>query len=78
MWDTAKVIGVPYGVRLTAIVLVDNETHIWTATKRRHAEYKKWRGTFFRIESSGRVTRVTIDESIVDGEMEFLIKEADK
>lgn len=68
------IIDVLQGTRLVAIVLVDGETHIWTATKNRGANYKKWQGTFLRVYHNGLIVRTTIDDAIQDGLEEVVIK----
>ena len=70
----ADIIGIPYGTRLQALVLVDGETHVWIACKKRGPDYSKWQGTYLRIEPSGRVTRVTNDDAYTCTD-EFIIKE---
>lgn len=66
----------PHGTRCHAIVLHDNEVHVWIATASRDDDYKKWQGTFLRIEQSGRVTRVTVGEHL-DHDEEFVIRQGD-
>jgi hypothetical protein len=70
------VIGIPLGTRLSSVVLVGGETHVWIALKKRVPKYTDWEGTYLRIEPNGRVTRVTVGPDVpVDDE--FIIKEKD-
>lgn len=70
-------VAIPLGTRLTALVLKDDEVHVWIATKDKSVPYEQWQGTFIRIERSGRITRVTVDDALPNGEDEFVIKEAE-
>ena len=70
------IIGIPYGTRLQALVLHNDEVHVWIACKQRGPDYSKWQGTFLRIEANGRITRVTNDGSRDDDE--FVVKEKNK
>lgn len=69
-----SIIGIPLGTRLSSVVLAGDEVHIWIALKNRSREYQDWEGTFLRVESSGRVTRVTKDSAYTVDD-EFVIKE---
>lgn len=77
MQDKPAIVGIPLGTRLQSVVLVGGEVHIWIAVKLRDPDYSKWQGTYLRIETSGRVTRVTNDDAYTTTD-EFVIKEKDK
>lgn len=68
-----EIIGIPYGTRLQALVLIGDETHVWIACKSRGSDYSKWQGTYLRIKSDGSITRVTIDDAYTVDD-EFVIK----
>lgn len=70
------IIGIPLGTRLSSVVLVGGEVHVWIALKKRVPVYSDWQGTYLRIETNGRVTRVTNDDVYTTTD-EFIIKEAD-
>lgn len=72
--SVADVIGIPQGTRLFFVVLHQGEVHVWTAVARTALEYKDWRGTYLRIQPSGRVTRVNTDDNYTVDD-EFIIKE---
>lgn len=72
----SDIITVPPGTRLNAVVLHDGETHVWIAVAKRDEDYRQWQGTYLRIERTGRVTRVTVDNNY-DTDMEFVIREGD-
>lgn len=77
MWMTnAQIIGIPLGTRLSQVVLVGGEVHIWIALKSRHVPYEQWQGTYLRCETNGRVTRVTRDDAYECDDV-FVIKEKD-
>lgn len=71
-----SIIGIPLGTRLSSVVLVGGEVHIWIALKKREKDYSRWQGTYLRVEQSGRVTRVTQDDNYTTDD-EFVIKERD-
>lgn len=68
-----EIIGIPHGTRLNALVMLENEIHVWIACKQRGPDYSKWQGTYLRIEHNGRITRITNDGSRDDEE--FVVKE---
>lgn len=70
------IIGIPLGTRLSQVVLVGDEVHVWIAIKNRGKDYSLWQGTYLRIESNKRVTRVTKDDAYQCDD-EFIIKEGD-
>lgn len=70
------IITVPLGTRLNAVVLHGDEVHVWIAIGQRDEDYNQWRGTYLRVERSGRVTRVTVDDHYATDD-EFVIREGD-
>lgn len=71
-----EIIGIPHGTRLVRIVLVNGETHIWTALGYAQGDYSQWVGTYLRVEPNGRVSRVTRERFDTDVP-DFVIKERD-
>uniref|UniRef100_A0A6H1ZAY4 Uncharacterized protein n=1 Tax=viral metagenome TaxID=1070528 RepID=A0A6H1ZAY4_9ZZZZ len=55
-------------------MLHGDEVHVWTAVGKRDEDYSQWRGTYLRIERSGRVTRVTVDDNYAT-DMELVVRE---
>lgn len=73
----AELIAIPLGTRLTGLAVTDTgEVHVWFANRDKSVPYEEWEGSFLRIEPSGRITRVTIDRQIENGEDELTIRPA--
>lgn len=71
-------IAIPLGTRLTGLAIMpDGEVHVWIANKDKSIPYVAWQGTFIRIETNGRITRVTRDDALPVDVDELVIRNAD-